>query len=187
MLVLGELIGERNFQLFALFRVALVIYDRVDSPKAYVIGAIVAAVMIELSFDFLKTLSVTIAKFNYTRTVANPNYSVLESVGVLVASHNLSINPTKGWMVHLPFGVMLILLSWRDIYRHADRRGMFSGFALYLTMTSLTHAFQKASYYLFFLPSIYGPIYERRFPMLFIMSWLHVLVALTFYQLLIEY
>lgn len=184
MLLLGELIGERNFQLFAIFRVALVIYSRVNSPKLFIIGAIVAAVGIELSFDVLATLNNTIARFNYTRTIANPNYSVIESAGVLVASHHLSINPTQGWMIHLPFGALLLLLSLPDIIRHAERRAMFSGLGVYLVMTSLTHAFQKASYYLFFLPAVYTPIYERRFALLFAVSWMHVLVAILFYQFL---
>lgn len=87
-------------------------------------------------------------------------------------------------MIHLPFGALLLLLSLPDIIRHAERRAMFSGLGVYLVMTSLTHAFQKASYYLFFLPAVYTPIYERRFALLFAVSWMHVLVAILFYQFL---
>lgn len=187
MMIMGELVGERNFQLFAIFRVILLIYDRVKSPKVFLIGLVITCVMIELSFDVLATVNSTIQRFNYTRTVANPEYNVIESIAVFVSSQHLSINPPKGWMIHLPFGMLITVLSAREILRSMDRRAAYSSMATYFLMTSLTHAFQKASYYLFFLPAFYVGVYKKQFAMLCVVSWMHVVVALVFYQTLIDH
>ncbi|MFK7875490.1 MAG: hypothetical protein AB8B71_06885 [Paracoccaceae bacterium] len=97
-----------------------------------------------------------IARFSWTRDVVNPEYSILETAAVFFASfHFFSLHSGAYWIDAL-FSLLVLALifnrieTWDAVREHAATLIAFASVVLFFT--SITHAFQNARYYFFFMP-----------------------------------
>lgn len=175
-------ITERNFLVIGLFRLALLFYKIINSQKWFIILSVIAITFVELGFSLIAKVSPLIARFERFRDFVNPEYSIIESIAVFLASFHLTINPTEAWKFHLPFGLIMFLMTAKTLWKKSPRDSALPAIATYFMLTTLTHGFQKASYYLFYLPAVYAVAYREHFNWILIFGWLHVLLALVYYQ-----
>ena len=180
LLSIAVLTKESNFLVVALFRAALVVVMEAKRPLILLVLGSAFCVLIDNLYVYLANAIPIIRRFAYTRDIVNPEYSVVESIGVFIASSHLSINPTYGWMLHILFGLALLLVVYR--YRSlVDLHVMTAVFLVYFAATSVTHAFQNASYYYFYLTGLLVPIVLKHFYFFIWLSAFHVVSAAMYY------
>ena len=88
--------------------------------------------------------------------MVNPEYSIPETVAVFGSSMHFFTKHTGLWWIDFIFSVLVlgVLFSFREVRRRAweHRHAGLAVGAVILMFTEVTHAFQNARYYYFFLP-----------------------------------
>lgn len=159
LLGISIILGEQNGLVIVAFRVVLLFLRHWNVRWALLGAVLVAVVIVSEQFDALSSYFPAIASYSYTRDVANPEYSLTETVGVLLSSSVLSINPYIDFPIAIPIAVLVIAFAigprvmapgyWAAIVQSPGFKALV---VTVVTFTSITHAFQNARYYFFFVP-----------------------------------
>lgn len=121
-----------------------------------------------------------LARFSWTRNIVNPEYSLFETVGVFFASMHFFSLHTGAYWVDIAFSTLTLLaIGWRnDVWLLVRERGWeLAGFgALVFAVTNITHAFQNARYYYFFIPLLASITPKNRYGPLVVIGLAHISV-----------
>ena len=122
----------------------------------------------------------SLARFTWTRDIVNPEYSVLETLGVFFVSfHFFSLHDGAYWIdAAFSATVLAWLASSREFWGLARQNAhlVLGLVAVVFLFTSVTHAFQNARYYFFFMPVLSALVPPSRLPGLALLGLLHVAV-----------
>lgn len=140
-------------------------------------------VLINHSFDnpILKRIPVIgqhIGRFDWTRDVANPEYTMAETLGVLLSSLHFFTLHTSQWIIDLTFTVLSLSLIFAFKEARSTIRSIalpaFAAFSVIILFTEITHAFQNFRYYFFMLPLLAHVTPPRAYLGLFGLGVVHV-------------
>lgn len=184
------LAGENNGIIIVIFRLLAFGLVRMSRDTAFLltVAGIASAVLADWYFESVIGLLEPIAKYAHTRDTVNPEYSIVESAGVLLTTMHLGINPPTDYIFHLPFSACALLLAglgFRDLDESEKTvclQSLMAFTIVFLTFTSVTHAFQNTRYYYFLLPVIFPRFGSRLFIGLLSISVLHTLTAVYVYE-----
>lgn len=117
-------------------------------------------------------------RFSYTRDIANPDYSIVETLIVFITSFHFFTTHVAAWQIDLVFSLLIILYA-SAFCREQLKTTKFLYYALaffsvLLAATFITHAFQNARYYLFFIPIIAVVFSWKDIPFLAFLGIAHV-------------
>ncbi|MBU2867006.1 hypothetical protein [Pacificibacter marinus] len=181
---------ENNGLIIVLFRLSFIVLS-VLKPKLYWIFILIAGIIfidknISLLFPFVPGL----AAYNYTRDIVNPEFSYIESVIVFLSSMTIGIQPQIDYYFGFTYTVFFFIAAlgkkllsksfYIDIIKSPAAR---SGFLTIMLFGSLTHAFQNARYYFFYVPGIYAIGGARANRTLIIISWPMTFFLAIYYRL----
>ncbi len=184
LLGLVALTGEGNLIVLLVFR-GIVLAQRLGRPVLAPLGF--AGVCIGLSWALSSGVAGEIPgfgdlarRFRWTREVANPEYSVVETVGVLLSSLHFFTLHTARWWIDAGFSIVAlgaILSSAEARERLWARRHVALAIACVIAgFTELTHVFQNARYYFFVVPLLAAITPSRLVAPLAGLGILHVLL-----------
>lgn len=173
---LSVVLDEKNGFVIAAFRVSLHAF-RLVKPNLLGLGLIMLGVIVLTSqFSLLSSIFPPLGRYRYTRDVANPDYSILETGGVFLGSMIMSVNPFIDYAIAIPCAIVVLAImlglkfwssgEWRRAVDAPDVRALL---LTVVTFTSFTHAFQNARYYFFYVPvlsRLAGPSGNRRLMLL---------------------
>jgi hypothetical protein len=182
-------LDERNGIVLIAYRLGVLVF-RVFRPKTLIIFALVGIIVlmdrnIQLLFPYVPRLAV----YNWTRDVVNPEFSHFETLVVFLASMTMSLQPPIDYMFGLTYSLFLLFATFGSrlfslgFYIVALRRPeVRAGFLTVLLFTSITHAFQNARYYFFFVPMISSvtPAVTNR--LLILASWPMTALLVIYYR-----
>lgn len=119
-----------------------------------------------------------LTRFDWTRDIVNPEYSPFETIQVFLASFHFFSLHTGAYWIDAVFSLLVIaLIAFNSNSRLLARNNIHLLLALVSVVfffTHVTHAFQNARYYLFFLPIIASLVGERQLFALGVLSLTHV-------------
>ena len=188
--LVSYLASENNGVIIVAFRLLFFAMVRLTHVRAVLLMTvgIAVSILVDLYFDWVSGLLVAVAKYSHTRNTVNLEYSIAESVGILLTTLHLGINPPTDYWFNLPFSACALLLAWvgfRDLNsteRFLWFRSLMAFVVVYLACTSVTHAFQNTRYYYFLLPAMFPRFEGRLFVGLLSISLLHTFTALYIYE-----
>jgi len=156
---LSLFLEENNGFVILFFRITLFVLRRWRPPLWIIVISIAGILAADASMDILARYFERLHAYSWTRNVVNPEYSILETIIVFLSSMVISINPQTDFIVGLPATILMFAVSLpKQPFRRSTIRGIIYSpefRALLLTVlafTSMTHAFQNARYYLFYVP-----------------------------------
>lgn len=188
--LVSYLAGENNGIIIVIFRLLAFVLIRMSLGTAFflTVAGISTAILADWYFDAVSSLLEPIAKYAYTRDTVNPEYSIAESAGILLTTMHLGINPPTDYWFHLPFSACALLLAFFG-YRDLDDsekavclQSLMAFTVVFLTFTSMTHAFQNTRYYYFLLPVMFPRFESRLFIGLLSISVFHTFTAVYVYE-----
>lgn len=152
-------IGENNGYIILFYRL-LARMLRWYRPPLYLVLLMLAAPLIaDANMSTLVQFIPKLNAYSYTRDIVNPEYTVFETFAVFLASMTVGANAYIDYFVGFlgSFFVLWLAFGKQVLKRSAWRAWIRSpGFQAWLitilTFTALTHAFQAARYYFFYLP-----------------------------------
>ena len=149
---------ENNGVILLIFRLGYLAFTLWKPSLTKLVIFAVCILALDSNIEIIQDLYSPIAAYNYTRDIVNPEYSVLETILVFLASSYVSVNPNVDYIISLPAGfLILMLIIGKKIFKNSSwrkwllSRGFQSGILTILLFTSVTHAFQNARYYFFFV------------------------------------
>ena len=188
--LMSMILNENNGIIFIVFRTLTWSFMRYPPRKWMIPVAIAVIILIDVNFHLVATVFPKLAVYSWTRDTVNPEYSILETLVVFSSSVVLSINPQTDFYIGLPATMIVLSLIFgklmmrrRELARWSSAPAFLAGFFVLLLFTSLTHAFQNARYYFFYVQAF--PAVGGRFANnVLLLSSLPVTVAMTiFYKL----
>lgn len=149
--------NENNFLILIVYRLFLVLYSRYEIKTVWFLTtfSILFFVALDSNIDLLFGIFPKLMVFDYTRDYVNPEYSIIETIAVFISSMHLSVWVQTDWVFHIFFSLVIIFLVVFDkksltlILNDVRLPAIITTILLF---TSLTHAFQNARYYYFYLP-----------------------------------
>ncbi|WP_404310495.1 hypothetical protein [Neorhodopirellula lusitana] len=192
-LALTFALSENNGIIIVVFRVLAMVLDRLPFKMRLIAISAVALVafLADAYFEQFSKIVPFLARYSYTRDIVNPEYSVVESVGVFLASFHLGINPQTDFPFHIPMSLISIAIgiyalkfgndTTQEERATAWRLSAASGL-IYLFFTGLTHAFQNARYFYFAVPILFPKLNAKQFLLLLVLSLFHTLLAILVYE-----
>lgn len=199
MLVISALVaisyitGDNNGTIIILFRLG-VIFFQVFRPRIYIVlFAVIAIFVIDSNFNNLASMFPSLAKYSWTRDIVNPEFSHFESVIVFLASMTMSLQPPIDYMFGLTYTAFLLfaIFGW-SLFRPASYISAFnqaevrSGILTVLLFTSVTHAFQNARYFFFYLPILARASSAQSRRLLILASWPMTFALVIYYRFVLE-
>jgi len=154
--------GEANLAVLIMFRMVLV-GQKGGFPILAPLAFAGAGVLISVAMDAgvganLPFIGSHVARFSWTRDVVNPEYSVFETVAIFMTSFHFFTLHTGLWMIDAAFSILVvisILCFAGSFQRLRANWAPTLAFACVLCgLTEVTHAFQNARYFFFYLPLI---------------------------------
>ena len=152
------LTGEGNLFIILAWRLLLYFYRaEIKGPFFFTLLVLLLAVDV-LFFKLLSDFDTTglISRFEYTRTIANPDYSILETLMVFFTSFHLFTLHTSDFLIldalfAIPVLAPLLIDAGcrKKILDNLHLIILFVFLVLFFTM--LTHAFQNARYYYMYI------------------------------------
>lgn len=151
------------------------------SPIAFSLAGILGGIAVEQgTFASAPLVGQQISRFSWTREVANPDYSIIESITVFFSSfHFFTQHYLEWWIDFLFSSLVLAYVVFICMRRGMPERFLLSALAIaavFIGFTELTHAFQNARYYFFFIPVLASLISSRDIVPLSIIGVLHVVL-----------
>ena len=179
--ILMVIFRENNLLILIAFRVSYILMSKINY-KVVFSGALLFALSIDYFFDLVTTIVPQFKIFLWTRDTVNPEYSIIETVAVFVSSFHLSMNPAIDWPYHMMFSFPLgVFLTFKLIKKYAivDKKALFSFVAVNLFFTSLTHAYQNARYYFFYIHLLpFLIVTKKEFVGLLLWGWVHAIILI---------
>ncbi|AEQ53113.1 hypothetical protein [Pelagibacterium halotolerans] len=180
--VLYLLFQEGNIVLMIAFRLVILGQKfgyKYLSPIAFALFGVLAGIAVELGiFSSLPLVGQQIARFSWTRDVANPDYSLIESITVFFTSFHFFTQHYLLWWIDFVFSIlvslyiMIFCLSKKSIRENMPQ--ILAFIAVFVGFTELTHVFQNARYYFFFIPVLSLFINSKDMVPLSLLGILHV-------------
>lgn len=176
--------GEANLIVILVWRGVLLLQKlgrRWSGPLALIFAGLALDQMMQSGrAEQIPLIGEALARFTWTRDIVNPEYSIVETAAVFFTSfHFFSLHDGVYW-INAAFSTLVILTItwsvsfWTGARRHADL--ILAFLAVVIFFTSITHAFQNARYYFFFLPVLAALVPQNRLLLLAVIGPLHVLV-----------
>lgn len=184
LLSLFAITSENNVLLVVAFRLTWIVVRSFGSIKFWLFVMIASGLLLDLGFNILSSYIPIFKAYNWTRVVANPDYNIIESIAIFLSTYHLAINPPSAWPLHMLMGLLLLLIVVRDKFKSCDMRALLAVGIVFFVATSLTHAFQKAGYYYFFLAPFFAPYFYKRYYWLLAFCWVHALIAIIYFGFL---
>ena len=159
LIIVFFLSSENNLVVLIFFRLA-VLFSKTSLrwyiPLIGVIMGFLISYLIEVKMlSSIPWVGSVFERFYWTRQVANPNYSIFETVGVFFVSFHFFTLHELRWEVDAFFSFFVISLLGYRFIRNGKRNDFYYIVLLasfILAITEITHAFQNARYYYFFIP-----------------------------------
>ena len=152
-------LGENNGFVIVAFRCAVQFFRRVRLRPLSVALLLGAVAFIGTQFSTLAQIFPFLADYSYTRDFANPDYSIPETALVFIASSIFSINPNIDYAFSVPSSLLVLAIlfgrrafsreTWQIGWGAAELKALL---LTIVTFTSITHGFQNARYYFFYVP-----------------------------------
>jgi len=174
--------GEANLGVIIIWRLVLLAQSlgfRWTAPLGTLgVGLLLDAMMRTGAAASLPLIGSELARFSWTRDIVNPEYSVFETAAVFVTSfHFFSLHGGAYW-IDAGFSVLVLIVifnsreAWFRLQTHAHT--VVALLAVIFFFTSVTHAFQNARYYFFFLPVLALVLPEDRVVPVACLGLMHV-------------
>ena len=179
---------EANIMVLILFRLILLAQKfgaKMSAPASVLLSSIfLDALLSSGSGKYIPVLGPYLHRFDWTRSVANPEYSILETVAVFLSSfHFFSLHDGSFW-VDAIFSIAVIVVIFKDRNSLANLRDNFDYVAAFAAtiffFTHVTHVFQNARYYFFFIAVLSYIVPQRKFSALGLLGIFHVGVRALF-------
>jgi len=160
LIVLMILLGEGNLAVIILFRLVLVFFrlNKARRKRVLFFTLIGLAFLLDYMFIQLSSYIPFIAKYEWTRDFVNPDYSIVETIAVFFATFFIGIHPQSdfliGWALALAMMFYIYHFYKKELFLLLNDRRFYAFVAVVVLLCSLTHAFQSARYYYFYLPLI---------------------------------
>ncbi|MCV3273944.1 hypothetical protein [Roseobacter sinensis] len=200
MLVLAALLAlslgldERNGLILVVYRVGVFLFRTFRPHTVFIFLAVAVIVWIDLNIELLFPYIPRLAVYNWTREVVNPEFSHLETLIVFTSSMTMSLQPPLDFMFGFTYTAFLLFATfgWQlftlRFYVDALRQPEFrAGFLTILFFTSLTHAFQNARYYFFYVPMISSVNAAHTNRLLILASWPMTALLVLYYRFYLGY
>ena len=193
LLALSYATSENNGYIIIVFRIG-VIFFQTFRPRVYMVFlAAGAIVFLDANFKYVTTLFPNFAVYSWTRDIVNPEFSHLETVIVFLSSMVMSIQPQMDFMFGLTYAVFLLFATYgwsvfrpNSYVKAFNQAEVRSGFLTTLLFTSLTHAFQNARYFFFYLPILARTANVRARRLLVLASWPMTFGLVIYYRFVLE-
>ncbi len=189
LVALSSWLDEKNGYVIVAFRLAVLFFRRFPVRPVLVLAILGLAVAVGSQFNFLADVVPGLAGYQYTREFANPDYSVVETVGVFAASSILSINPDVDYWFSIPSSLLVLAFlfgrrafrreTWQKAWGAAELK---AALLTVVSFTAITHAFQNARYYLFYIPLLRAGRGEEGTRRLMILSVPVTVLLIGFYS-----
>jgi hypothetical protein len=175
--------GEANLGVLLTFRAALFL-QRSGFEKSVPLGIVGLAVFLDAAmktgaayaFPWIGGL---IQRFDWTRSIANPDYTPFESLSVFFASFHFFSLHTGAYWIDALFSVSVVVYLYCSAEFRTNLRQhlwlVLCFFSVYFFYTHVTYAFQNARYFFFFIPVLATLIPTKLFPGLALLGFFHVL------------
>lgn len=181
--ILIVLTHESNLGVILLFR-SVLFCQKIGFKKLAPIGVAVGGLLIDFTFKVglaakLPVIGGLLYRFGYTRDIANPDYTPLETAMVFITSfHFFSLHTGAFWIdSFFSLAVIAIIANSKEVQRAAyEQRWVIA--ALISTIfffTSVTHAFQNARYYYFYIVVLAVIVPRRLYVSIATLGLLHVI------------
>lgn len=152
--------GEGNLLVALTWRLFLLI-PLSRTPLIWIVSAIIALPLADfILFSILGPIgfSDVVDRFLWTRDIANPEYNIAETALVFITSSHLYTLHTSSLIVldgvfGLAFFIILVVVLYRS-WTAEQTNILLKLLILILLFTEVTHAFQNARYYFYFIPLI---------------------------------
>jgi len=176
--------GEANLGVILVWRLVLLAQNlgmRWTAPLGTIgLGVLLDALMRSGNAASLPLIGSELARFSWTRDIVNPEYSIFETAVVFLTSfHFFSLHGGAYW-IDAGFSLLVLAVifnsrdAWARLRTHAHI--VFALVAVIFFFTAVTHAFQNARYYFFFLPVLALVLPEDRVVPVACLGLLHVLL-----------
>lgn len=181
---LGVAVGENNFLVVAIFR-SIIIAQKVRfvwaAPAGFLVFAATVNQLINLGIaQKIPYLGPELVRFDWTRTVINPDYNPLETVVVFFSSMHFFTLHNLAWYIDAGFSMIVLAVFLADPASRKKlyhvRHYVFAFAVTLLGMAEITHAFQNARYYFFFMPLIAVMLTRRNFTTIALLGVAHTTV-----------
>ncbi|WP_143023991.1 hypothetical protein [Maricaulis salignorans] len=181
---LGLFLRENNFFVIAIFR-SIIVAQKVRftwlAPSVFLAFAVSLNHLLNMGIaQRIPLLGPELQRFNWTRTVVNPEYNPLETLVVFFSSMHFFTRHDLAWYVDAVFTAMVLAVLAAD---PESRRRLFKvrhyvfAFAVTLIgMGEITHAFQNARYYFFFIPLLAVMLTRRNFIAIALLGLAHTAI-----------
>ncbi|MDY6919405.1 MAG: hypothetical protein SV765_04240 [Pseudomonadota bacterium] len=175
---------EGNLLIILLLRIVCLF----EGKARVLISALLAATSVTLSWlmesgiaQGFPVIGHYLVRFNYTREIVNPEYSIFETIGVFTASMHFFTLHIHNYYIDIFFSLIVcIYILLEGQFSKSILMDVFTFTCILLFFTEITHAFQNARYYMFYLPVIGSIIRYRSLYGLAILGWLHLIVKAAF-------
>ncbi|WP_417493214.1 hypothetical protein [Maricaulis sp.] len=184
LVTIGVFLGENNFLVIAIFR-SIVAAQKLRftwlAPSLFLGFAVAINHLLNMGIaQRIPFLGPELNRFNWTRTVVNPEYNPLETLVVFFSSMHFFTRHDLAWYVDAVFTMIVLAVlaadpeSRRRLYQ--VRHYVFAFVVTVIGMAEITHAFQNARYYFFFLPLLAVMLTRRNFIAIAVLGLAHTAV-----------
>ncbi|THH35432.1 hypothetical protein E4Z66_16615 [Aliishimia ponticola] len=174
--------GEGNLGVLVIWRAVLLAQKfgfKRAAPAFLIVAGLALDVMLSTGIArSIPLIGSELSRFSWTRDIVNPEYSLIETAAVFVSSfHFFSLHNGAYWIDAL-FSLLVLAVifnakdAWWNLKDHAWTLITFVSVVFFFT--SVTHAFQNARYYFFFLPLLAAITPPRKLLALGVVGILHV-------------
>lgn len=175
------ILGENNGVIILFYRILCVIYAR--SLKLALLFTFLGCSLvyyINSHFDKLYVYLSMLKRFEYTRNIVDPNYSFLKTLAVFFSSMHTTAFVQEDYVIDAWFSLFFVLLFiwiWLKSGLPPIRHKLLAFFSSLYTFTALTHAFQNARYYYFYVSIAAEVFYEKYFYWMVALSVVHIVIS----------
>lgn len=189
LLGLSIALDERNGLILVFYRIGVFLFRTFRPHTVFVFIAVGVIAVLDANIELLFPAFPRLAVYSWTRDIVNPEFNHLETLIVFFSSMTMSLQPPLDFMFGFSYTCFLLFATfgWRlfslQFYVEALRQPEFrAGFLTVMFFTSLTHAFQSARYYFFYVPMIssVNPIQTNR--LLILASWPMTFLLVLYYR-----
>ena len=194
--LIGFLIKENNVLIIILYRILRMVDHKLHLSFRLTLMILASILVMDYLFSVVSGYIPSLQIYNHTREVVNPEYTVLETIVVFFSSSVASVQPQYDYMVGLAATALIAfptVLFWIKNRRNptgvaidrktdSDIGGLYSLMIVVFFFTSITHAFQNARYYLFYIQSLSPFLRNSSMKILFFSSNLIMLGLAIFYK-----
>lgn len=187
--VLGWFLAENNGTIIIVYRILVILLRRFTLRPVWLGFTVATLIFLDRYAAVLFSWIPVLARYNYTRTIANPEYNPVETVAVFVSSSVMSVNPRDDFWIGLAltlivgWSVYFDRLSFSRFRQEISVSPNFQAAVITIfTFTTVTHAFQNSRYYFFYVPALLYGSEKRSLSIIAFLSVPSTLAMAVFYN-----